>query len=779
MRPHLRLLLVAAALVHGAQWHVAAGEDPDPNPDDEDKDKMDDNTELLLVITGITVVTILFEKLKDYLMDSVSGEMHKVLESVFSELTVMGFIGLVIFTTDKAELLSKNATELVEKVHMIVFAIAVIFLVQIAMLITFSHSMSKTWQNSERLLTNDDTHGRIILIKSYVAAKQRLKKSLFGWLSPFRQNELREAQFNLEYHGIRDMFIAFDRIVGLHHSAVCYDHDRLQKVQEEAPHLVKEFQLCEYLHHLMTEMFVEFIEVSPLTWFTIYAMFSVFWLLVKYVDQFVVLMAFLTIPYLLIIGISIIIRKERSIRKDLVPTLMYKAAKSIELLENSHGDLDELTPLLQVSASRKQSGWELLRNRSRTGSLENPSVNTFQDVIDAAHTIEGFKSKETINIKYMDGKLFELPCKEYNFLKKFLKSHVGHLADATSVPFLMKRKHRNSFSSKRMSNWLTGASLIHPLNAHERLFWFGRHGPNFLMYLIGLVSVSNAVFLSVMATHWMPRVWSEEACADDFHIHENSAVNTKTFAIIVTFVGFLPTIVVCFRLYRALELFVIISYTGLNRIPEVMLKVIHTAKTRKSLSVLKLLSTVKSAMKQDTPPAVPQSRQPVVDFETVVQRSPSARRSTSAASSTFSLFDNDHSGSIDRAEFGQLLDLFGIAHTVEEVNAVWKQLDDDDSGDISKEEFLTWIDNITEAGLADLSTDEKISAFVDEIFSCIDVDSDGVVTAAELFNTLDKLGQDVTFDDVQIIMSDIDTDGSGGVDKEEFKALIKKNAAFI
>ena len=30
-----------------------------------------------------------------------SGEMHKVLESVFSELTVMGFIGLVIFTTDK------------------------------------------------------------------------------------------------------------------------------------------------------------------------------------------------------------------------------------------------------------------------------------------------------------------------------------------------------------------------------------------------------------------------------------------------------------------------------------------------------------------------------------------------------------------------------------------------------------------------------------------------------------------------------------------------------
>ena len=36
-----------------------------------------------------------------------SGDMHKVLESVFGELTVMGFIGLIIFTTTKADLLSE------------------------------------------------------------------------------------------------------------------------------------------------------------------------------------------------------------------------------------------------------------------------------------------------------------------------------------------------------------------------------------------------------------------------------------------------------------------------------------------------------------------------------------------------------------------------------------------------------------------------------------------------------------------------------------------------
>ena len=39
--------------------------------------------------------------------------------------------------------------------------------------------------------------------------------------------------------------------------------------------------------------------------------------------------------------------------------------------------------------------------------------------------------------------------------------------------------------------------------------------------------------------------------------------------------------------------------------------------------------------------------------------------------------------------------------------------------------------------------------------------------------------QGVTFEDVQTIMADVDEDGSGGVDKEEFTELIRKNADYI
>ena len=137
---------------------------------------------------------------------------------------------------------------------------------------------------------------------------------------------------------------------------------------------------------------------------------------------------------------------------------------------------------------------------------------------------------------------------------------------------------------------------------------------------------------------------------------------------------------------------------------------------------------------------------------------------------------------------------------------------------------------------------------MDHIFSVIDVDGDGNISATELFNCLDRLGQGVTFDDVQNIMAEVDEvrgsfaglsgpflpssqalhppvppsarrtmrggvsvvsakcesgmlslgarlrvqslllchtrfttsqDGSGGVDKEEFTELIRKNADYI
>ena len=59
--------------------------------------------------------------------------------------------------------------------------------------------------------------------------------------------------------------------------------------------------MAEYLHHLMTDMFAEFVEIPPTTWITIYVFFTLFWLIVELTNDLVLLCAFLTVPYWLLL----------------------------------------------------------------------------------------------------------------------------------------------------------------------------------------------------------------------------------------------------------------------------------------------------------------------------------------------------------------------------------------------------------------------------------------------------------------------------------------------
>lgn len=394
----------------------------------------------------------------------------------------------------------------------------------------------------------------------------------------------------------------------------------------------------------------------------------------------------------------------------------------------------------------------------------------------------------------------------FQFLHDVLKSHrqADDFADVRHIPFLRECRRGSSRESFKgdglfgsccpcslptgLADWLNGVHHKHGvntvLNPHERLFWFGRRGPDYLMYLIRLAMVSNAVFLSVMATHWMPKIYAAEALKEEFGIDEDSFIGVQTFRVISTLAAFLPSIVVCFRLYRALELFVIVSFVGFNRIPEVMLKVIRSAKTRKSLSVLKLLSSVKSAMVRTstarrTDSAMDGVHEDVEEEEDGESTSAEHSGMHKVAAHTFALFDGDGNGSIDKAEFHDLLNQLGITHTEKELDKIWVELDDDGSGTIERNEFLSWVDTVESSGATDLSTDGAITEFVDHIFSVIDVDGDGHISSSELFNCLDRLGQGVTFDDVQNIMAEVDEDASGGVDKKEFTDLIRKNADYI
>lgn len=62
----------------------------------------------------------------------------------------------------------------------------------------------------------------------------------------------------------------------------------------------------------------------------------------------------------------------------------------------------------------------------------------------------------------------------------------------------------------------------------------------------------------------------------------------------------------------------------------------------------------------------------------------------------------------------------------------------------------------------------------ERIFHLIDEDHSGSITIDELHQVFMNLGQEVSIDDVYNIISDIDEDGDGTLDAEEFSILLHR-----
>ncbi len=133
--------------------------------------------------------------------------------------------------------------------------------------------------------------------------------------------------------------------------------------------------------------------------------------------------------------------------------------------------------------------------------------------------------------------------------------------------------------------------------------------------------------------------------------------------------------------------------------------------------------------------------------------------------SVFNLFDEDNNGLISASELTKMAHSFGQKPNKKEMEVVIKQFDQNGNGQLDFEEFVAIMkSNVV---IAEEGDSELLAAF-----RLIDVDCSGFISVSEIRNLVSKTNQNLTQQEVDELLQDIDVNGDGEIDFQEFCDLM-------
>jgi len=137
---------------------------------------------------------------------------------------------------------------------------------------------------------------------------------------------------------------------------------------------------------------------------------------------------------------------------------------------------------------------------------------------------------------------------------------------------------------------------------------------------------------------------------------------------------------------------------------------------------------------------------------------------TRASKDAFNSYDKKGDGQIKVGDMASAMKKMGHNITPEFLEKWEEDIDKDGTGFIAYEEFSLLVRRKIQA-----DEDERE---LKEIFRVLDKEKKGEVNTNELRWILKSLGDDLTEEDIDDMIADVDTDGSGWVDYDEFSKLM-------
>ncbi|XP_013143068.1 PREDICTED: calcium-binding protein 1-like [Papilio polytes] len=133
----------------------------------------------------------------------------------------------------------------------------------------------------------------------------------------------------------------------------------------------------------------------------------------------------------------------------------------------------------------------------------------------------------------------------------------------------------------------------------------------------------------------------------------------------------------------------------------------------------------------------------------------------------FRLFDKDGDGTITKEELGRVMRSLGQFARVEELHDMLQEVDSDGDGNVSFEEFVNILSKSMCAGGGSSSAEQEERELRDA-FRVFDKHNRGYICASDLRAVLQCLGEDLSEEEIEDMIKEVDSDGDGRIDFLEF-----------
>jgi calcium-binding protein CML len=762
----------------------------------------------VVVITILILISILFEMGTELLRDSTDELNMPFVNTVFSELTTLGFIGLLLFVVTKLEVLAALSSaflgdeaelqESIEELHMALFLFILIFLVLCCALLKLGLLVQAEWREFER------GHSDIPAVVSDYVLSTEPPLPTSGWFERCatwlsRDLAARKAHREMVYLALRRRFV---------------DYRSNHPDPEMAKMLAKEFQLNrddaarfpfnEYLSIISGEVMGRLIAIDLPTWVALEVLLVIAVIMCHAAGtkgEVVVLL----LGGLALIGLNYLVRgRVKRMRQLLTPPRLLKDAERLRrknewrarhqlaliqtsekswILEDAKtGDDDDAPPYIDLlprttlestewtEASLAEQQRKLLGGGSSNGVVLALFSTRLVFLLTALHLAVFLVRGANLVAELNDGHWFRILLLDALFL---LPSVV-----VTSMSVRIARDGLYAFNVEHMKVSRVVIKVTRILRARQTLRTL-RFVAEMKVYLRENVR-RHSRMLSPSSTSPTSSSASYQSGGLPItaSLHESSA---RFSTLVAKKTG-----------WRAPTL----SSKGTASPPSSPLtsqssakgKSLRAAVTAMPKSNRRLsIGTVAKMAAANTPAALtPTSTVPSPPLSPLAAyMTPREKRSDAYKLETerreihtiFCLFDLDGSGSVSRDEMVNLLT--AITHELDEaqLNRLMADLvgssadspNGDEDEEITFEAFYNWCHQHIQ------DNRHSKEEMIEEIFKMIDTDGSGFITVDEFVAIFKTLGQSLDHDDVRELVYQMDRNNDGKIDLEEFTKMLEKH----